>query len=269
MEKNTFNNSVVIVTGASHGIGRALALQLADQGARLALAARSSDRLEALAEEIRGRGGQALAVPTDVADPSACRALVEGTLQAFGQIDMLVNDAGQTMWARFDQVQDLGIFEQVMRVNYLGSLYCTYYALPELKRSRGRIVGVCSLAGKTGIPERSGYAASKHAMTGFFDTLRIELEGSGVSVTMIYPAFVATGSQERGFGADGKPLGSNPLQSDKVMTADRCAAIILRAAARRQREEILSLRGKLGLWLKLAAPAWVDRMAQRAIREGR
>ena len=269
MDHPVFKDAAVIITGASSGIGRALALQLAGQGARLALAARRGDRLAALADEIRQRGGQALAVPTDVADPAACQALVEQARQTFGRIDMLVNNAGQTMWARFDKVQDLKIFEQVMRVNYLGSLYCTYYALPDLKQTRGRIVGVSSLAGKAGIPERSGYAASKHAMTGFFDSLRIELDGSGVSVTLIFPAFVDTGSQERGFGPDGKPLGRNPLQSGQVMTADECAAIILRAAARRQREEIISLRGKLGLWLKLIAPGLVDRMVKKAIKEGK
>ena len=111
----------------------------------------------------------------------------------------------------------------MMQVNYLGSLYCTYYALPYLKQTRGRIVAVSSLTGKAGVPTRSGYAASKHAMAGFFNSLRIELDGSGVSVTMIYPGFVATGVQERGFGPDGKPLGRNPLQMDQVMSAEECA----------------------------------------------
>src|SRR6185436_3084630 len=119
------------------------------------------------------------------------------------------------------------------RINYLGSVYCTYYALPHLRSARGRIVAVSSLTGKTGVPTRSGYAASKHAMNGFFDTLRIELAGSGVSVTVACPDFVATEIRERAYGADGKPLGKSPVQETKVMTAETCARLILASAARR------------------------------------
>jgi short-subunit dehydrogenase len=128
---------------------------------------------------------------------------------------------------------------------------------------------VSSLAGKNGVPTRSGYAASKHAMAGFFDSLRIELRGSGVSVTVVYPGFVATGVQARAFDVEGKPLGKNPVQVDKVMPTDECARVILRAAARRQREEVMELRGKLGVWLKLLFPGLVDRIAAKAIQTGR
>jgi short-subunit dehydrogenase len=264
-----FKDSVIIVTGASSGIGRELALMLAEQGACLALAARSTDALSTLAEECRRRGGSAIAVPTDVTLPEQCRALVEASVQAFGRVDMLVNNAGITMWSRFDEVQDLTIFNQIMQVNYLGSVYCTYYALPYLKQTRGRIVAVSSLTGKAGVPTRSGYAASKHAMAGFFDSLRIELEGSGVSVTLVYPGFVATGVQARGFGPDGRPLGHNPLQTGQIMSSVQCARLILRAAGRRQREEVMTLRGKLGQWIKLTAPGLVDRIARKAIEEGK
>ena len=208
-----FKDSVVIITGASSGIGRELALMLADQGACLALAARSAD---ALSTPWPKNAASAAARPSPsrptLSLPEQCRALVEATVQAFGRIDMLVNNAGITMWSRFDEVQDLSIFDQIMQVNYLGSVYCTYYALPYLKQTHGRIVAVSSLTGKAGVPTRSGYAASKHAMVGFFDILRIELEGSGVTVTLVYPGFVATGVQARGFGPDGRPLGRNPLQ---------------------------------------------------------
>ncbi len=173
------------------------------------------------------------------------------------------------MWARFDEIQDLALIEQIMRVNYFGSIYCTYYALPYLKETRGRIVGISSLAGKTGVPTRSGYAASKHAMAGFFDTLRIELADAGVSVTMVYPGFVATELRERALGADGKPLGRSPVREAEVMTAETCARLIVRLAAHRKRELVMTLRGQLGLWLKLIAPGAVDRVARKAIEEGR
>jgi NAD(P)-dependent dehydrogenase (short-subunit alcohol dehydrogenase family) len=269
MTAPVFKDQVVIVTGSSSGIGWELALQLADQGARLVLAARRAEKLAELAEKCRARGGQVLAVPTDVTRSNACRILIEQAAAAYGRIDMLVNNAGSTMWARFDEVTDLTIFEKIIQVNYLGSLYCTYYALPHLKSSRGRIVAVSSLTGKAGVPTRSGYAASKHAMAGFFDSLRIELEGSGVTVTVVYPGFVATGVQARAYGPDGTPLGRNPLQVDQVMSTEECARLILRAAARRRREEVMTLRGKLGQWLKLIAPGLVDRIARQAIAQGK
>ena len=269
MKKTIFKDHVVVITGASSGIGWEQALQLADQGAWLVLAARRAEKLAELADLCRGRGGQALAVPTDVTLPGACKTLIELAVAAFGRIDMLVNNAGTTMWARFDEVQDLTIFEKIIQVNYLGSVNCTYFALPHLKQSRGRIVAISSLTGKAGVPTRSGYAASKHAMAGFFDSLRIELDGSGVSVTMVYRGFVATGVQARAYGADGKPLGRNPLQIEKVMSTEECTRLILRAAARRRREEIMTLRGKVGQWLKLVAPGLVDRIARKAIEEGK
>ena len=269
MKNPVFKDHVVILTGASSGIGWELALQLADHGAWLVLAARSAEKLAKLAGLCRQRGGQALAVPTDITRPEACKGLVEQAIAAYGRIDMLVNNAGATMWALFDQVQDLTIFEKIIQVNYLGSVYCTYFALPHLKQSRGRIVAVSSLTGKAGVPTRSGYAASKHAMVGFFDSLRIELDGSGVSVTIAYPGFVATGVQARAFGADGNPLGYNPLQVEKVMPTEDCARLILNAAARRRREEVMTLRGKVGQWIKLIAPGLVDRIARKAIAEGK
>jgi NADP-dependent 3-hydroxy acid dehydrogenase YdfG len=265
----TFKANVVIVTGASSGIGREVALQLAAQGAKLSLAARDGERLEQVAMACRQRGGQVLVVKTNVTIEAECRNLIERTVAEYNRLDTLINNAGISMWARFDQLQDLSILEQVMRVNYLGAAYCTYYALGHLKQSNGRLVAVSSLAGKNGIPTRSGYAASKHAMAGFFDSLRIELAESGVSVTVIYPGFVTSEIRERAFGADGRPLKKSPVHEAEVMTPDKCAQLIIKAAAQRRREEVMTFRGKLGLWLKLIAPGLVDRVAQRAIEIGR
>lgn len=267
--RNSFRNNVVILTGASRGIGREMAFQLADQGAWLALAAREAGALEEVAEECRHRGARAVAIPADVGEEAQCAALVARAVEEFGRADTLINNAGIGMWARFDEVRDLSIFERILRVNYLGSVYCTWHALPHLKRTRGRIVGVSSLTGKTGVPTRSAYAASKHAMAGLFDSLRIELAGTGVTVTMVYPGFVATEIRERAFGADGKPLGASPVRESEVMTAETCARLILEAAARRRRELVMTRRGKIGMWLKVLAPGLVDRIARRAIEQGR
>jgi short-subunit dehydrogenase len=265
--------NVVILTGASSGIGRALARQLAERGAWLALAARSADELEDAVRECReaGRaaGARAIAVPTDVADEARCRALVERTVAEYGRVDTLVNNAGISMWARFDALRDLDGIERIMRVNYMGAVYCTFHALPHLKRSRGRLVAVSSLAGKAGVPTRTGYAASKHAMAGFFDSLRIELADEGVSVTMLYPGFVATGVRRHAVGPDGRPLGESPVQEDAVMTADACAARIVRATERREREVVMTARGRVGQWVRLVAPGLTDRIAARAIARGR
>jgi short-subunit dehydrogenase len=266
-----FRDNVVVVTGASAGIGAELARQLAARGAWLALAARDAARLDEVAAECRAAGGRAVAIPTDVGDEARCRALVERTVAEYGRVDTLVNNAGIGMWARFDEVTDLAPFERIMRINYLGSVYCTFYALPHLKRSRGRIVGISSLTGKTGVPTRSGYAASKHAMAGFFDSIRIELDDSGVSVTMIYPGFVATEIRERAYGPDGRPLGAgnSPVREREVMTVEECARQTLQAAAARKRELIMTARGRIGWALKLVAPTLVDRIAKKAIAEGK
>ncbi len=269
MTKFEFPQKVIIITGASRGIGRELAHQLASQGAWLCLAARDEARLNEVKKECESLGGKALVVPTDVRRQDLCENLVRRCVEAYGRIDALVNNAGVTMWARFDEVKDLDPFEQIMQTNYFGSMYCTYYALPYLKQSRGLIVGISSLTGRNGVLTRSAYAASKHAMAGFFDTLRIELAGSGVDVTMIYPGFVASEVRSRAYGPDGQPLGKSPVREGEVMPVDTCARIILRAMSRRQREEVMTLRGKVGLWLKLVAPGLVDQIAAKAIQSGR
>jgi short-subunit dehydrogenase len=257
----------IILTGASEGIGRALALALAAAGARVALAARDRQRLDSLVQQCRERGGEALAVPTDVANEQDCEWLVAETVKTFGGVDVLIHNAGVTMWSRFDALQDLSIFETLMRVNYLGPVHLTSQALPHLKQSKGLIVAVASLAGLTGVPERSGYAASKHAMIGFFDSLRIELAGSGVDVSVIAPDFVVTEIHKRAIGPDGQPLGESPMVQSKIMTADACAARIVRAIEKRERQVLMSARGRLGRWLKLLAPSVIDRIAAKAIRE--
>lgn len=270
MAHPVFRANVVVLTGASAGIGREMALQLAGDGAWLVLAARDAARLDEVAAECRARGARAIAVPTDVGEEAECATLMARAAEEFGRIDTLICNAGIGMWARFDQVQDLSVFERIMRVNYLGSVYCTHHALPHLKRTRGRIVGISSLTGKTGVPTRSGYAASKHAMTGFFDSLRIELVDEGVTVTMIYPGFVATEIRERAFGADGRPLGAgnSPVREKEVMLPDECARLVLDAAAARRREVVMTARARVGMWLKLLSPALVDRIARRAIERG-
>jgi short-subunit dehydrogenase len=213
------------------------------------------------------RGGESRALPTDITNSQDCEWLVNETVAAFGGIDVLVHNAGITMWSRFDALQDLSIFERIMEVNYLAPVRLTALSLPHLKRSKGLLVAVASLAGLTGVPERSGYAASKHALIGFFDSLRIELAGSGVDVSVIAPDFVASEIHKRAIGPDGEPLGESPMVKTRIMTAEACAARIARAIEKRERQVLMSTRGRLGRWLKLLAPSLIDRIAARAIRQ--
>ena len=262
-------DNVVAITGASKGIGAELARQLAAKGAKLVLAARNEKELEAVAAGCRKAGASVVTVKADVAVERDCQAIVAGAVLAFGRLDTLVNNAGVSMWARFEDIDDVSILERIMQVNYMGAVYCTRHALPHLRAVRGRIVGIASLAGRTGVPTRSGYAASKHAMTGFFDSLRIELADAGVTVTMIYPGFVSTGIRENATGPDGKPIQVSPVKEGEVMGVEECVSRIVRAIERRERDVVMTARGKIGLWLKLLAPSLVDRIARRAIERGR
>lgn len=264
----TFADRVVLLTGASSGIGRALALALAGDRAKLALVGRDETALEAVAGLARERGAEAVVLPADVGVEADATAIVDRTVAAFGRLDLLVANAGQDMWARLDEVADPAIFEKLVRVNYLGPAWTTWRALPHLKSSRGRIVVMSSLAGLTGVPTRTGYAATKHALHGFFDSLRVELAGSGVSVTLVCPDFVLSEIHRRALGPDGQPLGASPMQESKIMTAERCAELALEAAAKRKRMVLLSARGKVGRWVRMFAPGLIDRIAQGAVSRG-
>lgn len=263
-----FAGKVVIVTGASQGIGHALVRELAARGPRLVLAARDASRLEEVAAECRGLGAQTLVVPTDVTDQAQCNALVDRTLEHWGSLDVLVNNAGAGMMGRFEDFTDLSGYEALMRLNYLSAVFLTHRALPALRRSKGLVVAVASLTALTGVPTRTAYAATKHAMLGFFDSLRIELLGSGVDVTVVCPDFVVSQIHRRAIGPDGQPLGK-PIQESKIMSAEMCARQIVGAMEARRRLAILSLRGRLGRFVRLFAPGLIDSIAIRAAREGR
>jgi len=262
----------IIITGASDGIGAELARQLAQRHgseAGLVLAARNETLLEDVARACRVHGSEVLVAPTDVTDPAQCRALVERSVERFGWLDALINNAGISAQALFEQVQaeDLGWYENLMRVNLWGSVWCTHAALPHLKASRGQLVAVSSLAGLVGMPGRTAYSASKFAMTGFFEALRAELKPAGVSVTTAFPGVVATQIRHRGYNATGQPAGSSGLKEDRAMPVDVCARRILDGMDRRQREVVMERRAKLGRFLKLLAPGMVENMALAALKD--
>jgi short-subunit dehydrogenase len=262
-----FAGKVIAITGASDGIGAELARQAAGKGVWLALAARNLDKLEAVAEACRARGAEAIAVRCDVAVEDDCRRFIEETLRKYSSLDILVNNAGVSGHARFDEVTDFAWYEAMMRVNYLGSLYCTRYALPHLKKRCGQLVAISSLAGKVGIPGRTAYSPTKAAQALFFEALRPEAKEGGVDITVVYPGVVATDIRLHGYGPDGKPAGRSGLKEDKAMPVEACARQILVATLERRRELVMTLQGRIGLWLQLLAPGVVDRMVLNAVKK--
>jgi short-subunit dehydrogenase len=262
---------IIVITGASDGIGAEMARQLArthGAGVALVLAARDEAKLMAVAEQCAAFDARTLVRKTDVSDQAQCRQLIAASIECFGRIDVLINNAGMSAHALFEDVkaEDLGWYEQLMRINLWGSVWCTHAALPFLKQSGGAIVAVSSLAGLIGVPGRTAYSASKFALTGFFEALRAELKGAGVTVTTAYPGVVATRTRVRGFNAAGVAAGVSGLREDDAMSIAACARLILQGLARGDREVIMTAKGKLGRWLKLLAPARVEAMALAALK---
>ncbi|MEO6031193.1 MAG: SDR family oxidoreductase, partial [Burkholderiaceae bacterium] len=244
--------NVIVITGASDGIGAELARQWAVRGrgdVALVLAARRVDKLEALAVQCRAQGAQVLVQRCDVSVQADCLALIDAGVRAFGRIDTLVNNAGMSAHARLADVTDLAWYEALMRVNLWGSVWCTHAALAHLRASRGRLVAVASLAGLVGVPGRTAYGSTKFAMVGFFEALRVELLGAGVSVTIAYPGVVATEIRRRGFNAAGQPAGISGLDETGAMSVETCARLIIEGTQRRRRNIVMSARGKLGRWM--------------------
>jgi NAD(P)-dependent dehydrogenase (short-subunit alcohol dehydrogenase family) len=255
-----------VITGASDGIGAELARQIARRHrgeAALVLAARGHDKLADVAAQCEALGAPTLVVPTDVSREADCRALIESAARHFGGIDCLVNNAGVSAHALFEEVkaEDLHWYQDLMTINFWGSVWCTHAALPHLKAVRGQIVAVSSLAGLVGVPGRTAYSASKFAMGGFFEALRTELKSAGVAVTVAYPGVVATDIRHHRWNAQGRPGGARALSEDDAMPVQDCARLVLQGLEGRRREVVMTTRGKLGRFLKLIAPGKVEDMA--------
>ncbi len=263
----SFAGKVIVITGASEGIGAELARQLSPEKPRLVLAARRRDVLEGVVAQCAAAGAEAVAVRCDVGVEAECKALMARTVERFGGIDVLVNNAGVSGHARLEDVNDFKWYEDMMRVNFMGSVWCTRYALAELRKSKGLVAGVSSIAGKVGVPERTAYSPTKFAQAGFFEALRSELAGTGVDVTVVFPGVVATNIRLHGYGADGRAAGKSGLKEEGAMSVEECARQIITALRRRKRELVMTPRAKVGLWLKLIAPGIVDAMARAALKK--
>jgi len=254
-------NKVVIITGASSGIGKALAFEMAGEGAKLVLAARRLDKLNVVAKQLQDNGTEVLIVKADVSVEDDCKKLINETVNQFGKIDVLINNAGISMRAIFSEV-DLDVLRRLMDVNFWGTVYCTKYALPHLVETKGSLVGVISIAGHVGLPGRSGYSASKFAVRGFLDTVRTENMKKGLHVLVAAPGFTASDIRKVSLTADGSGQGETPRDESKMMTSEEVAAKINKAIKKRKSSLILTfVEGKLTVFLNKFFPGFISKQA--------
>ena len=256
MKIKYFTDKVIIVTGASSGIGLATAKLFASMNAKVVMAARSFDKLEAIRAEMPDPA-KVLCVKTDVSVEEDCKNLIQQTVEAFGRIDILVNNAGISMRAMFIDL-DLDVVRRLMDTNFWGTVYCTKYALPYLLESKGSVVGVISTAGYLGLPGRTGYSASKFAIRGFLNTLRVEHRYDGLHVMVFAPGFTASNIRNVALLADGSPQGMTPRNEENMMTAERVAQRMACGLRVRKNELLLTPVGKITKFFTFALPRFVE-----------
>ncbi len=252
-------NKVVIVTGASSGIGKACAETFASQKSIVVLAARSEDKLIRIASELSSLGAQVLYVVADLSQQDDCKRLINLVLEKFGRIDILINNAGISMRASFIDL-DLSVIRKVMDVNFWSTVYCTKYALKSIISNKGSVVGVSSIAGYKGLPGRTGYSASKFAIHGFLESLRIENLQKELHVLIACPGFTASNIRTKALAGDGSSQGETPRKEEKMMQPEQVASYIYDAVFKRKDRITLSSNGKLTVFLNKFFPRWVDRL---------
>ncbi len=254
-----FKDKVVLITGASSGIGKALAEEMAKRGANVVLGARQLVSLCEQTEYLQKTYGiKALAVQTDVSREEDCKLFVQQAIQSFGRIDVLINNAGISMRALFNDL-DLSVLKNLMDVNFWGTVYCTKYAIPELLKHKGVIVGVSSIAGYRGLPGRTGYSASKFAMNGFMESLRTELRHTGVHVLVACPGFTASNIRVAALDKSGSSHGETSMEEGKMMSAEEVAFRIAEGIQMKKRTLIMTGQGKLAVWVNKLFPTFADK----------
>lgn len=262
-------DKVIIITGASSGIGKSLAIEFAKRGAKLVLGARHFVNLCQVTQDIeRKYKTAALAVACDVSVEEDCAQLIKQAVLTFGKVDILINNAGISMRALFKDV-DLKVLKSLMDVNFWGTVYCTKYALPEILKTKGSIVGVSSIAGYKGLPGRTGYSASKYAMNGFFDALRVENLKTGIHIMLACPGFTASNIRNTALDQYGAQQRESTLEEDKMMTPDEVAVIIANGIENRNRTLIMTTQGKLTVFLSKFLPAFLDTQVYKVFAKER
>lgn len=256
-------DKIVIITGASSGIGKALAYEFGLKGSKVVLAARSISKLETISSDLLSKGIDCLTVPTDVTVEGDCRKLIDAAMAKYGRIDVLINNAGISMRALFIDLQ-LDVMRRLMDTNYWGTVYCTKFAMPYLLNSSGSLVGVISIGGYVGMPGRSAYAASKFAVRGFLDTVRVENLKTGLHVLVVAPGFTSSNIRHAALLADGSAQGGTPRDEAHMMSAEEVAQHVYKAVIARKRHVILTfVQGKLAVFLGKFIPKFLDKQIYR------
>jgi short-subunit dehydrogenase len=257
-------DKVIIITGASSGIGKATAEVFAQNGSKIVLNARNENQLNEVTETIKKQfnNPDIIAVAGDVSIEADCKKLIETAVSTFGKIDVLINNAGISMRALFTDV-DLSVIKKVMDINFYGTVYCTKYALPYLIASKGSLVGISSIAGHKGLPARTGYSSSKFAMQGFLESIRIENLKKDLHVLVACPGFTNSNIRFTALTADGSKQGDSPVDEKNVMSSEEVAQHLYHAIKKRKRDLVLTTQGKLTVLLNKFFPAWMDKMVYK------
>jgi short-subunit dehydrogenase len=252
--RRSLKDQVVVITGASTGIGKAYAIALAKAGAKIVLAARTTGKIEDLAEEIKIKYNvDTLAVTTDISKEDEARELIEKALDKFGHIDILINNAGIASYGYFhnNNIEDL---KKIMDVNFWGAVYCTHAVIPSMiKRGKGKIVNISSFVGKRAVPVMAGYSASKYAMGGFSESLRVEVKKYGIDVTVIYPTSTRTELVNNAVDNKNIKFGSNI-----GMTSERVARETINAILDNKRDHVIGIGENIALSINNTFPSLVD-----------
>ena len=256
----SFQEKVVLITGASSGIGKALALAALAKGAKVAVCGRNQQTLDEAFASIPQ--GNILKVVADVSNEADCARFVQVAIDKWGRVDALINNAGISMRALFE-FTDLKVIRELMDINFWGAVQCTKFALPSIRKNKGIIVGVSSIAGYRGLPGRTGYSSSKFALQGFLEALRTELLHTGAHVMWVSPGFTASNIRNVARSETGTAQGETPLDEGKLMTAEQCAAIILSGMENRKRSIVMTGQGKLTVWLNKLFPALADKLVYK------
>jgi short-subunit dehydrogenase len=257
MNKNSLKDKVVIVTGATSGIGESCAGVFGLAGAKIVITGRNQDKLNASKAKLEVEGIVVLAILADASSVSDNQRMAETVLAEFGKIDILINNAGISMRALFENL-DLDVFHKVMDTNFWGTVYATKFCLPSIVENKGSVIAISSINGYRGTPARTAYTASKYAMNGFFESLRTEVMKKGVHVLVACPGFTASNIRKNALTAHGSSQGESPRDESKMMSPDVVAKEILTAALNRKRDLVLTTQGKWLVFLNKWMPGRLD-----------
>ena len=252
-------DKVVIITGGSSGIGKALAAEFGAHGSKILITGRNQVDLDNTVVELTAKGVLIFGLRADVSQIEDNRKMADEAIRRYGTIDVLINNAGISMRALFEEA-NVDVIEKVMNINFFGVVYATKYCLPEIIRNKGSIIGISSIAGFRGLPGRTGYSASKFALNGFLEALRLELNPTGTHVLTACPGFTSTNIRKRALTKDGSVQGESPREEGSMMTAEECARYIYAATIKRRRTLVLTTQGKLAVFMNKWLPGLADRV---------